>query len=125
MKKLTKVTSATVKIMLSHDYNHFESSMMLVNEGGVTTTEIDNARKDCNRLCNQAIEQYKIYKRCETKSISLANQKIRLQNEVKEIESRPKKSWSVEEQAKVKALADHNWNQYHYDFEDDFDFDNL
>ncbi len=45
----TKVKSASVKVMLSYDYSHFESSMAIENESGLTMQDIDNARKNCHR----------------------------------------------------------------------------
>lgn len=35
--------SATVKVMLSHNYNHFEASIALENDEGVTVQDIDSA----------------------------------------------------------------------------------
>ena len=46
----TKIKNASVKVMLSYDYSHFEASMSLENEGGLSMAEIDTARKNCQRL---------------------------------------------------------------------------
>lgn len=58
----TKISSASVKVMLSYDYSHFEVSMTLENDEGLTKKKIDEARKDCQRLADRAVEQYKIAK---------------------------------------------------------------
>lgn len=58
----TIIKSASVKVMLSYNYNHFEASMVVENEEGVTVQDVDNARKDCQRLCDKAIKQYQIAK---------------------------------------------------------------
>lgn len=113
--------SATVKVMLSHNYNHFEASIALENEDGVTVKEIDEARKDCNRLCDKAIKQYNVAKVMESKRASLANEKTNLEREVAEIKKKDVELWSVIEKAKVKALEDHEWN-LQWDYDDDEDY---
>lgn len=55
----TKIKNASVKVMLSHDYSHFECLMSLENDNGLSMKEIDNARKDCQRLADKAVSQYK------------------------------------------------------------------
>lgn len=113
--------SATVKVMLSHNYNHFEASIALGNENGVTIGDIDSARKDCNRLCDKAIKQYNQAKVVESKRLSLASEKFNLEREVKEIKTRDESTWSVVDKAKVKTLADHNWDLL-WDYDDDQDY---
>jgi hypothetical protein len=109
--------SATVKVMLSHNYNHFEASIALENENGVSVEDIDNARKDCNRLCDKAIKQYNVAKQMELKRANLRSEKSQLEREVSEIKSRDKSSWTVTEKAKVKALEDHDW-ELRWDYDD-------
>jgi len=90
----TVLKSASVKVMLSYDYNHFEASMTLENESGIFLKEIDNARKECQRLCDKAIKQYQTAKQaCH---------------------------WTPEDKAKIKAWADYNWQSI-YDYQDDFE----
>jgi hypothetical protein len=113
-------TSATVKVMLSHNYNHFEASIALENADGVSVQDIDNARKDCNRLCDKAIKQYNVAKVMESKRLSLQSEKANLEREVKEIKQKDESLWTVMEKAKVKTLADHNWELL-WDYEDDDD----
>ncbi len=111
-------TSATVKVMLSHNYNHFEASIALENADGVSVSDIDNARKDCNRLCDKAIKQYNTAKVMESKRLSLRGEKDNLEREVREIKTRDESLWTVMEKAKVKTLSDHNWELL-WDYEDD------
>lgn len=115
----TILTSASVKVMLSHNYNHFETSIILENEEGLNTTEINEARKDCMRLCDKAIIQYNQAKHAANKLTGLDEKRARLQIEVaglmeKEGELTP------EEKAKIKTLDDYNWNKQ-FDYQDDFD----
>lgn len=114
--------SATVKVMLSHNYNHFEASICLENEEGLTVTEINEARKDCNRLCDIAIRQYNDAKQVASRRAALRSEKSQLEREVKAIKEKDEKEWSVTDKAKVKALADHEWELL-WDYDDDYDSD--
>jgi hypothetical protein len=118
-KMATIIKSASVKVMLSYNYNHFEASMVVENEEGVTVHDVDNARKDCQRLCDKAIKQYQIAKNVEQKRINLSAEKRILEREVSSIKEKPKETWSVTDKAKVKALEDHNW-ELKFDYEDDY-----
>lgn len=119
----TKITTASVKVMQSYNYCHFEASMSLENEEGIENVDIDNARKDCQRLTDKAVKQYQQAKEFESKRANLRSEKSILEREVANIKSMPENTWSVTDKAKVKALADHNWD-LQFDYEDDFDIDN-
>lgn len=116
----TKITSASVKVMQSYNYCHFEVSMAVENENGLSNLDIDNARKDCQRLTDKAVLQYQQAKRFESKRASLQSEKSILEREVSQIKQQPENTWSVTDKAKVKALADHNWD-LQFDYEDDWD----
>lgn len=116
----TIIKSASVKVMLSHNYNHFEVSMQVENESGISTTDVDDARKECQRLCDKAIKQYDIAKSVNSRRASLNSEKASLEREVSRIKENPKETWSVTDKAKVKALEDHNW-ELKYDYQDDYD----
>lgn len=109
--------SATVKVMLSHNYNHFEASILIENEEGISLNEINETRKDCNRICDRAIEQYK-------KSKSMAALEIghgdvdELRKEVERIKKRKDGVLLPSEKAKIKALEDHDFARQ-WDYEDD------
>lgn len=122
MENKTIRKSATVKVMLSYNYNHFEASIALENEDGLTVKDIDDARKDCNRLCDKAITQYQQAKTIEVKRTRLTSEKRQLEREVAEIKQKDKRAWTVTEKAKVKALDDHNWD-LQWDYDDDWDED--
>lgn len=55
------ITHASVKVMRSHDYCHFEVS--LGYDAPATLEQIDALRKEAARLADKAVEQYKIAKR--------------------------------------------------------------
>lgn len=118
--------AASVKIMLSYDYCHFE--ICKSSDENLSDEQIDAMRKDVQRLANKAVEQYKIFK-------SLADIKVRRQEEkesserqIKRILEKPEGQRTLDEIALVKSFKDRNWSEYinsRYDFEDDWgnDFD--
>lgn len=124
MENKTIRKSATVKVMLSYNYNHFEASIALENEGGLSTKDIDDARKDCNRLCDKAIVQYQQAKTIESKKLRLVSERRALEREVAEIRQKDVTMWTVTEKAKVKALDDYNWD-LQWDYDDDWDENNF
>jgi hypothetical protein len=119
----TIMKSATVKVMLSHNYNHFEASICLENEQGLSVEEINEARKDCARLCDTAIKQYNDAKQIAARRANLISEKAQLEREVKAIKEKDKREWSVTDKAKVKAISDYNWELL-WDYDDDYDSEN-
>lgn len=115
----TILKSASVKVMLSHNYNHFEASIILENEEGLTTEEINEARKDCMRLCDKAIIQYNQAKHATNKLCGLDQARERLSIEVDKLKAKDGEL-TPEEKARIKTLEDYNWNRQ-FDYEDDFD----
>lgn len=55
----TKVTTASVRIALSHQYSTFEVAMNLENTDGITEQEIENVRKSAQKLANDAVNEYR------------------------------------------------------------------
>lgn len=112
--------------MLSYDYSHFEASMSLENENGVTKEELDNARKDCQRLADKAIKQYRVAKRV---AASRNNGQYEIQNfeaACKKIAIKDEHDRTLKEIAMLKQYQDENWRakfNYDYDYEDDYDED--
>jgi len=76
----TKITTANVRIMLSHNYSNFEVQMNLVNENGISKEEIDNARKDCQQLATMAVNEYKTLP-----SLNPKTEILRVENKIAEI----------------------------------------
>jgi hypothetical protein len=127
---MNKTTQATVKIMLSHDYCHFEISktieaekVLIHGEDGhltsaqhLTQEDIDNARKDVQRLADKAVGQYKKAKNEASKSAVIESERLQLRREVSQIKIKPEEEWSIYDKAKVKALQDYDHNaMYNYD----------
>lgn len=119
---MTTNKTASVKVMLSYDYCHFEASMSLENENGIPIEDIDNARKQCNRLANKAVEQYKIYKRAAQKRVNSKYERESFESSCKQIALKNPEDRTVKEIAMLKQYEDENWQaqfDYNYDFEDE------
>lgn len=118
----TKITTASVKVMLSYDYSHFEASMSLENEGGLSMKDIDNARKDCQRLADKAVAQYKKAKSFAAKRTDGQFQIDNFVAQCKRIEAKNEGDRTINEIAMLKQYQNENWQaQFHfdYDYEDD------
>lgn len=109
---------ASVKIMCSYDYCHFE--ICLGSDKEMTLTQVDDMRKDAQRLVDKAVKQYKIAKREEQKKINIfghteASSFAEARNITKNI---PGSEWTPEQKATIKAFLDWQWEEEHqYDYE--------
>lgn len=113
---------ASVKVMLSYDYCHFE--VCKSTDEQLPDTAIDDMRKDVQRLANKAVVQYQIYKRMEMIRNTRKSEREQQGREVERIEAKPEGTRTLDEVAKVKAYHDRNWDEYisaKYDFEDDYE----
>lgn len=114
--------SASVKVMNSYDYCHFEVCLSKKNSEAVTTKDVDDMRKDAQRLVDKAIAQYKIAKQAEQVRIEAECSAKRLERRLERIKKEvPESEWTPEHKAQVKALADHQFRMsLCYDYEDDW-----
>lgn len=118
----TIIKSASVKVMLSYDYSHFEASMSVENESGLVIKDIDNARKACQRLADKAVSQYK---KAKEMAANRSDGEYRMQNfeqQCKKALLKPEGERTVNEVAMIKRYQDENWQaqfDYQYDYEDD------
>jgi len=118
----TLVKTASVKVMLSYDYSHFEASMSLENEFGLTMSEIDEGRKNCQRLADKAVMQYK---KAKSMAAQRTDGKYQMDNFIagcKRIENKPEGERTIDEVAMLKQYKDEDWQSqfdYRYDYEDD------
>ena len=104
---------ASVKVMNSYDYCHFEICLGTDDEN-TTLKQINEMRKDAQRLVDKAVEQYKIAK---NKIPYQKSKRSNLEKKAKIIrENYPKSEWTPEQKATVKALDDFEW----YDYQDDW-----
>lgn len=123
----TVIKNASVKVMLSYDYSHFEASMSLENEDGLTSQEIDEARKKCQRLADKAVGQYKTAKSMASKRSNAEYDKKYFLNQVADIQKKSEGDRTVNEMAILKQYQDENWQaqfDYNYDYDDDDQYGN-
>jgi len=117
--------SATVKVMQSYNYCHFEASTVIEAKEGeeLTMQDMDKARIQCQKLTDKAVEQYKKAKEFEAKRANSSFEKDSLTRDVAAIRAKPENDWSPLDKAKVKALEDHNFQSRFYDYSnDDYDY---
>lgn len=108
--------------MLSYDYSHFESSMQIENESGLSMKDIDEARKNCQRLCDKAVYQYKQHKTNAANRSDGQYKMAAFEQECKRIEAKNEHDRTLKEIAMLKQYHDENWQSqfdYNYDYEDD------
>ena len=107
---------ASVKIMRSYDYCHFE--VCLAHEGiDDDLSLVNEMRKDAARLVDKAVHQYRVAKR-EVEHMVYGGERSRLEKEARIIrENYPKSEWTPEQKATVKALDDFEY----YDYQDEWE----
>jgi hypothetical protein len=121
-KSSTIIKSASVKVMLSYDYSHFEASMSLENDKGITPAELDDARKNCQRLADKAISQYKKAKSCAANRNDGVYKMQNFESQCKKIEAKPEGDRTINEIAMLNQYKNENWQaqfDIDYDYEDD------
>jgi len=118
----TKIKTASVKVMLSYDYSHFEASMSLENDEGLAIKDIDEARKNCQRLADKAVGQYKKAKEAAANRNDGQYKMRAFEQECQRIEKKEEHDRTLKEIAMLKQYHDENWQaqfDYDYDYDDD------
>jgi hypothetical protein len=121
----TVIKTASVKVMQSYNYCHFEASATIENENGLTTLEIDEARKKCQRLTDKAVGQYK---KAKEEAAKRSDGQFRMRNfeaECKSILAKDGQDRTIREVAMLKQYQDENWQaqfEDYYDYDDDEDY---
>lgn len=119
---MTKIKTASVKVMLSYDYSHFEASMSVENDNGLSMEEIDLARKQCQRLADKAVGQYKTAKAMASKRVNGQFELASFEATAKAIKAKSEGDRTINEMAILKQYEDENWRSrfdYDYDYDDD------
>lgn len=113
------ITSASVRVLRSHDYCHFEVSLATNGNDGLplTTADVDLLRKEAARLADKAVEQYKVAKQNAERLIYADPKRINL--EASEASTIPEGERTTEQKAAIKALADYN-HRAQFDYQDDW-----
>lgn len=118
--KTTIIKSASVKVMQSYNYCHFEAAMSLENDNGIQVKEIDEARKTCLRLTNKAIGQYQQGKQVAANRND-AGVKIRaFKQEIELIQKKNEHDRTLREIGMLKQYEQENWEAQ---FEESYDYD--
>ena len=117
-----QINLASVKVMRSHDYCHFEinlsASIDCPKDSPEWFQQVDALRKNAARLADKAVDQYKISKReAQVQEQELLHLAYRASN----AEETPEDQRTPEQKAAIKALSDYRFNQQHYDYQDDWD----
>lgn len=116
MNTLT-ITSASVKVMRSHDYCHFE--VCLSSNDADTPEKVDALRKEAARLADKAVDQYKTAKKAYEVHAQF-NEKWRLREALSAAEGER----TPQEKAVIKYHQDAAFAaRFDYRYEDDFDPD--
>jgi phage terminase large subunit len=106
--------------MLSYDYSHFETALTVENENGLSLTDVDNARKQCQRLADKAVSQYKKAKEMAELRTDGTYKMQNFEQQCKRILQKPEGERTVNEVAMLKQYQDENWESQ---FDDPYDYD--
>jgi hypothetical protein len=120
---MLKNTTASVKVMRSHDYCHFEVALGMAADGGeeITPEHVDDLRKEAARLADKAVAQYKIAKRVQAKRDSERADHDYDVKRAKAIEEIPEHERTPQQQAVLKQFKDEQWEaKRDYDYDNDW-----
>lgn len=110
----TPIETASVKVMRSHDYCHFE--VVLGSTLANTPEAVDELRKAAARLADKAVEQYKVAKIASGKKGAIEQSWL-----LKSAENTPEDARTPREKAIIKYHSDAAFrSRFYYDYEDDW-----
>lgn len=113
--------NASVKVMLSYDYNHFEIAL---SEECADLAAVNELRKAVQRLADEGVRQYKIAKEMVAKRGNSEYEKKRFEEEIARIKAKPEGERTVNEMAMLQQFKDEQWAtqfDFLYDYDDDDD----
>ncbi len=109
---------ASVKIMLSYDYSHFEVALSADRELG--ERGVNDLRKTAQRLADEAVRQYRRAKEAAENRDRGASQRRNFLADIEHIKAKPEQDRTVRELAMLKQYQDEDWEAQ---FRDDWDYD--
>jgi hypothetical protein len=113
---------ASVKVMRSHDYCHFEVNLSSSSANSVEA--VDELRKAAARLADKAVAQYRIAKVNAQRILGERNQRQYLIERMGRLKETSEDQLTPEEKAELKAYKDAIYVANRpYDYEDDWDQD--
>jgi hypothetical protein len=115
------INAASVKVMRSHDYCHFEVQLGAAGSAfaGITPEQVDELRKTAARLADKAVEQYKVAKRNFEELDRERRERVFDARNVDRIEAKPEYERTPEDAMTLKAFSDFRYRT-RYDYEDDW-----
>jgi hypothetical protein len=114
MQDQPTITQASVKVMRSHDYCHFE--ICLGYNGSATLEQIDTLRKEAARLADKAVAQY-----ITAKAACALRVQMRDNWRLGQAHKTPENERTPEEKAIIKYHQDAAFrSQFEYDYQDDW-----
>lgn len=114
MQKIN-IENASVKVMRSHDYCHFE--VCLSSSSATTPQGVDELRKAAARLADKAVEQYKT-----AKSAAARKEQMEYQYHLERARNTPEDERTPEDKAIIKYHSDSAFaSQFDYDYDDNWD----
>jgi hypothetical protein len=123
MNSEIKIEIASVKVMRSHDYCHFE--VCLSSSSANTPELVDELRKTAARLADKAVAQYKVAKTDAYKREAHGTQMESLKHWAEQAKRTPEGERSPSQMAEIKAYEDAKFQERRaeYDYQDDWDQD--
>lgn len=109
---------ASVKIMLSYDYSHFE--VALASDEEMDARDVNDLRKTAQRLADEAVRQYKRAKQAAANREEGKYAQQHFLADIERIEKTPEQDRTVRDLAMLKQYRDENWQAQ---FEDDYDYE--
>lgn len=97
---------ASVKVMRSHDYCHFEVALSAECED---IDAVDALRKQAAVLVDEAVRQYRIAKQKESRRGFTESRLEELVDRVEAIKKRPRSEWTPEDAAIMRGIEDHRF----------------
>lgn len=113
---------ASVKVMLSYDYNHFE---VLLSAECENLKAVNELRQSAQRLADEAVRQYKLAKEMASKREGAEYDKQNFLKHIASIQEKPEGERTVNEMAILKQYENEDWEDqfdYSYDYDDYDDF---
>jgi hypothetical protein len=112
-KIMGRVMQASVKVMRSYDYCHFEVALSReVPDGDLDA--VNELRKEAAVLVDEAVRQYKVAKDKESRRQGKEWQVRQLLERINHIEKKPASEWTVEEAALMRSKSDQEfWREAH------------
>lgn len=109
---------ASVKVMLSYDYCHFE--VCLTSDEEMDLRQANELRKSAQRLADEAVRQYKVAKEIAGKRLRIIGEKSEMEKEVLAYKGVHESEWPERIKAIDKTLKDAEyWDKYDYDYRDE------